>query len=72
MPGELVGKTIAFARADRMPKADYRVVTAARRLVDIEADALADAAVTRRLGVRCAPTLVIVRSEDEIELLENP
>lgn len=72
MPRELVGKSIAFAPADRLPRADFRVATSARRIVDAEADALAHPALVDRLGVRCEPTLVRVRSEVELELVEDP
>ena len=72
LPPQLVGKTIAFARADRFPPADLRVATSARRIIDIDVDALADRRLVERLGVRCAPTLVRVVSEGELELLENP
>jgi hypothetical protein len=72
LPPELVGKTIAFAPADRMPAADIRAVTSARRLLDVQADALADRALLDRLDVRCSPTIVRCTSEVEIELLENP
>lgn len=71
LPRELVGKTIAFARADRMPRADFRVATSAKKIAGIEADALADRRLTERLGVRCAPTLVRVKSEVELELVEG-
>jgi hypothetical protein len=72
LPPQLVGKTIVFARADRLPRADVRVATSARRIADIDADALADGRLTERLGVRCFPTLVRAVSEAELELLENP
>jgi hypothetical protein len=72
VPRELVGKSIVFAPADRLPRADFRVATSARRIVEIEADALAHPALAERLGVRCAPTLVRVRSEVELELVEDP
>jgi hypothetical protein len=72
VPPDLVGKTIAFAPADRIPPADVRVATSGRKIIDIEADALADRALVDRLGVRCAPTLVRAISEVELELLENP
>jgi len=71
VPRELVGRTFAFARGDRMPKADVRLATSARRIAEVEADGLADPALVQRLGVRCAPTLVRVRSEVEIELVEG-
>ena len=70
-PRELVGKTVAFAPADRLPRADFRVATYARRIGDIQAEALADRRLAERLGVRCAPTLVRVRSEAELELVEG-
>ena len=72
LPPQLVGKTIAFARADRLPRADVRVATSARRISDIEADALADRRLTERLGVQCTPTLVRAISEVELELVEDP
>lgn len=68
---DLAGRTIAFARADRMPKADLRVATAARRLADLEVDAVDDPALRAALGIRCAPTVVRVVSEVELELLEG-
>ena len=71
LPRELVGKAIAFAAADRMPRADLRVATSAKRIAGIEADALADRRLTERLGVRCVPTLVRVKSEVELELVEG-
>ena len=71
LPRELVGKTIAFARADRMPKADLRVATSAKRIAGMEADALADRRLAERLGVRCVPTLVRVSSEVDLELVEG-
>ena len=72
VPPDLVGKTIAFAPADRLPKADVRVATSARRILDVHADALADRTLVERIGVRCAPTLVRAISEVEFELVENP
>lgn len=72
LPPEIVGKTIAFAPADRMLQADVRAATSARRLLDVQADALADRALVERLDVRCAPTLVRCVSEVELELVENP
>ena len=71
VPPELVGKTIAFAPADRLPEADVRAATSARRLLDVRADALADRALVERLEVRCTPTIVRCISEVELELLEN-
>jgi hypothetical protein len=72
VPRELVGKSIAFAPADRMPPADLRVATSCRAVAEAEVDALADPALAERLGVRCAPTLVRARSEVELELVEGP
>jgi hypothetical protein len=72
VPPELVGKSIVFAPAERMPMADIRVATSARRLLEVQADALADPVLSERLGVRCSPTLVRAVSEVELELLENP
>jgi hypothetical protein len=72
LPPEIVGKTIAFAPADRLPPADVRVATSARRIADIQADALSDRKLAERLDVRCAPTIVRVISEVELELVENP
>jgi len=72
LPPQLVGKTFAFARGDRLPRADVRVATSARRIGDLDAEALADRRLIERLGVRCAPTLVRGVSEVEIELVENP
>lgn len=72
LPPEWVGRSIAFAPAERMPVADVRVATSARRMADLRADALADPRLIRRLGVRCTPTLVRALSEVELELLENP
>jgi hypothetical protein len=72
LPPELVGKTLAFAPADRMFQADVRVATSAKRLLDVRADALADRALVERLDLRCAPTMVRCISEVELELLENP
>jgi hypothetical protein len=72
LPPELVGKTVAFAPADRMPEADIRAATSARRLLEVRADALADRALAERLDVRCSPTLVRCVSEVELELVENP
>jgi hypothetical protein len=72
VPRELVGKTVAFGPAGRLPAADFRIVTSARRLADLEADALADPVLAERLGVRCAPTLVRFLSEADLELVEDP
>jgi hypothetical protein len=72
LPRALVGKTIAFAAQDRMPRADLRVASSARTIAAADADALADPAFAARLGVRCVPTLVTVRSESELELVEGP
>src|SRR5262249_37413042 len=72
IPRELVGKTIAFAPSESMPPADLRVASSARRLIDARLEALADPPLLRRLGVRCAPTLVRAFSEVELELVENP
>ena len=71
VPRELVGKTVAFAAAERLPKADFRVATSARKIGDLQADALADRQLTGRLGVRCVPTLVRMRSEVDLELVEG-
>jgi hypothetical protein len=72
LTAELVGRTIAFSPPERMPIADVRVATSARRIADLNADALADPKLIERLGVRCAPTLVRALSEVELELVENP
>jgi len=72
LPRELVGKTIAVAPAERMPRADVRVASSARSLEGLEADALADGPLLERLGVRCAPALVRIRSEELLEIVENP
>jgi hypothetical protein len=72
LPAEMVGKTIAFGPADRLPAADVRVATSARRILDVQADALSDRALTERLEVRCTPTIVRGISEVELELVENP
>lgn len=71
-PRELVGKSILFAPADRLSRADFRLATSARRVAEIDADGLAHPALAERLGVRCSPTLVRVRSEVELELVEDP
>ncbi len=72
VPAELVGRTLAFGPADRLPAGDIRVATSARRLGDVTAEALADRAMVERLRVQCAPTLVRVISEVELELVERP
>ena len=72
LPKELVGKTILFAPSGRRTPADIRVATSARRVADLEADALAHPALAERLGVRCTPTLVRVTSEVDLELVEDP
>lgn len=72
VPAELVGKTIAFAPADRLPAADVRVATSARRIIDVHADALGEPRLSERLGVRCTPTLIRALSEVDLELVENP
>jgi len=72
LPADLVGRTILFAPADRMAAADIRVATSARRVTEIQADALADPRLIDRLGVRCSPTLVRATSEVELELVEDP
>ena len=72
LPRELVGKTIHFAPSGRFLRADFRVATSARRVAELEADALAHPALADRLGVRCTPTLVRVNSEVELELVEDP
>ncbi len=72
LPPDMVGKTIAFAPSDRMPDADVRVATSVRKLIDVQADALADRTLIERLDVRCAPTIVRGLSEVELELVENP
>lgn len=72
IPKELVGRTIAFGPSERMPAADIRVATSARRLLDLNADALADPRLIERLGIRCSPTIVRALSEVELELVENP
>ena len=72
VPAELVGKTISFGPADRLPPADVRVATSARKIMDVQADALSDRMLTERLGVRCTPTIVRALSEVELELVENP
>ncbi len=72
VPPALVGKTIVFAPDERMPPGDLRVATSARRLAGVKADALADAELARRLGVRCRPARVEVKSEVELEIVEDP
>ena len=72
VPAPLVGKTIGFGPSGRIPAADIRVATSARSLLEADADALADPALSARLGVRCFPTLVRARSEAGLELVENP
>ncbi len=72
VPPPLVGKSIAFGPSGKIPAADLRVATSARSLLELDADALADPALSARLGVRCFPTLVRARSEAELELVENP
>ena len=71
-PPDLAGKTLAFAPEGRFPAADLRVATSARRVREVDADALADPALAARLGVRCSPTLVRILSEVELELVEGP
>jgi hypothetical protein len=71
-PAALVGRSISFAPEGQFATADVRVATFARSLAALEADALADRALTERLDVRCRPTLVRVISEVELELLESP
>jgi hypothetical protein len=72
VPRELVGKTIGLGPSGRIPRADFRAATSARSLSDVDAELLADRALTERLGVRCSPTRVTFRTEGEIELDENP
>lgn len=72
VPAPLLGKTLAFAPAHRMPSADFRAATSARSLVSIETELLGDASLAKRLGVTCTPTLVRFVSEAELELVENP
>jgi hypothetical protein len=72
VPPELVGRTIGFGPSGRIPAADVRVATSAPSLFELDADALADPALSERLGVRCFPTVVRARSEVELELVENP
>lgn len=72
LPGALVGRTIGFGPAGRIPAADYRVATKARRLDEVDAHALADPALAARLGVRCWPSRATVISERELELQEDP
>jgi len=72
LPRELVGRTIAFGPSGRIPVADIHVATSARRIFELQADALADPRLIERLGVRCSPTLVRALSEVELELVENP
>lgn len=72
VPPELVGKSIGFGPSDRIPPADIRVATSARRILEVQADAMADRTLSERLGVRCSPTLVRALSEVELELVENP
>ena len=71
-PAALVGRSISFAPEGRFAAADLRVATSARSLAALEADALADRALSERLDVRCRPTLVHGISEVELELVENP
>lgn len=70
-PPEMAGRTLAFAPEGKFPQADLRVATSARRVRDVEADALADPALAARLGVRCVPTVVRILSEVELELVEG-
>jgi hypothetical protein len=72
LPPELVGKSIGFGPSDRIPPADIRVATSARRILEVQADAMADRMLSERLGVRCSPTLIRALSEVELELVENP
>lgn len=71
-PAALVGRSISFAPEGAFAAADLRVATSARSLAALEADALADPALSERLDVRCRPTLVRVISEVELELVESP
>jgi hypothetical protein len=72
LPKEFVGRAVVFAPSERMPGADVRVATSARRISEIQADALADRRLIDRLGVRCTPTRVRAISEVELELVEDP
>lgn len=68
----MVGRTIVFAPEGRGIPGDVRVATSARHLREVTADALADRTLIRRFGVRCTPTVAVVRSTEEVELVEFP
>jgi hypothetical protein len=72
LPPAWVGRSLSFAPEGGFAPADLRIATSARSLLSLEADALAERALTERLDVRCRPTLARVLSEVELELVETP
>ncbi len=68
IPKELVGKRIHFGPVS---KGDLWVVTKVKKLADATTGVLASAELASRLGVRCVPATVTVRSETEVDVVEE-
>ncbi len=68
VPRELVGKRIHFGPAS---KGDLWVVTKTKKLADATTGVLASGELASRLGVRCVPATVTVKSQTEVDLVEE-
>ena len=68
IPRELVGKRIHFGPSS---KGDLWVVTKVKKLADATTGVLATGELATRLGVRCVPATVTVKSETEVDVVEE-
>ena len=68
VPKELVGKRIHFGPVS---KGDLWVVTKTKKLADATTGVLASGELASRLGVRCVPATVTVKSETEVDVVEE-
>ena len=68
LPASLVGKTFYFGAE---AKGDLWIATRGRRLRDVTGAVLASPELAARLGLRCAPALVTIRSETEVDVVEE-
>jgi hypothetical protein len=68
VPKALVGKRVHFGPS---PGGDVWVATKGRRLRDLLGGLLASTGLAVRLGVRCVPATVTVRSETEVDVVEE-
>lgn len=69
LPPALVDRRFHFAAT--ASKDEIWIPTRARQLRDVAGATLASPELAARLGVRCVPAVVIVRSEREVEIVEE-